>query len=100
MRYCVDAAEQQYNVVTVDLAPDVAPPPETAMRNVLTTSACGVCGTASLQALQDRGISAVGPGLTIDADVLRDPAAASRSGAAGVRPDRRPPRRRAVHITW
>ena len=72
VRYCVDAAEQQYNVVTVDLAPDVAPPPETAMRNVLTTSACGVCGTASLQALQDRGISAVGPGLTIDADVLRD----------------------------
>jgi FdhD protein len=72
VRYCVDAAQQQYNVVTVDLAPGITPPPETAMRNVLTTSACGVCGTASLQALQERGMTPVGSGPRIDADLLRD----------------------------
>jgi FdhD protein len=71
VRYCVDAAEQQYNVVTVDLAPGVTPPDEMSMRNVLTTSACGVCGTASLQALQERGLVPVASGPTVSADVLR-----------------------------
>jgi FdhD protein len=71
IRYCVDAAEQQYNVVTVDLAPGVPPPDEMSMRNVLTTSACGVCGTASLQAMQERGLQPVPPGPTVSAGVLR-----------------------------
>jgi FdhD protein len=71
VRYCVDAAEQQYNVVTVDLAPGVPPPNETVMRNVLTTSACGVCGTASLQALAERGVPPVPPGPLVSAALLR-----------------------------
>jgi FdhD protein len=71
VRYCVDAAEQQYNVVTVDLAPGVASPDQTSVRNVLTTSACGVCGTASLQAMQERGLVPVEPGPIVTADLVR-----------------------------
>ena len=71
VRYCVDAAEQQYNVVTVDLAPGVPPLDESLTRNVLTTSACGVCGTTSLQALHERGLGQLAPGPVVDADVLR-----------------------------
>jgi len=71
VRYCVDAAEQQYNVVTVDLAPGVPSPDPALSRNVLTTSACGVCGTASLQALHDQGFRQLTSGPVIDADVLR-----------------------------
>jgi FdhD protein len=71
VRYCVDASEQQYNVVSVGLAPGVPPPDEELMRNVLTTSACGVCGTASLQALRERGVAHLAPGPVVSADVLR-----------------------------
>lgn len=69
-RYCVDAGQQQYNVVTVDLAPGVPAPSEALMRNVVTTSACGVCGTASLEALAERGVSPVAVGPVVSAAVL------------------------------
>ncbi len=71
VRYCVDAAEQQYNVVTVDLAPGVPPPASALVRSVVTTSACGVCGTASLEALHERGVAPLAPGPIVSADVLR-----------------------------
>jgi FdhD protein len=55
--YCVDPAvdrDQRFNIVNVELAghlrPDLAP----MERHFLTTSACGVCGKASLEALQVR----------------------------------------------
>jgi FdhD protein len=53
MRYCTDG-EQLYNVVSVDLrAPvDLA----FVRRSGTTTSACGVCGKASLDALAERGL--------------------------------------------
>lgn len=44
--------ENTYNVLDVALAPGVAPPaPETA-RNFYTTSSCGVCGKASIEAVE------------------------------------------------
>ena len=55
--YCVDSdvdEEQRYNIITVTLAgglPELAP----LERHFLTTSACGVCGKANLEALQMRG---------------------------------------------
>jgi FdhD protein len=57
LRYCdsVDAeGRNTYNVVDVDLAPGV-PAPDTALdRNFLTSSACGVCGKASIDAIRTR----------------------------------------------
>src|SRR4051812_6560659 len=57
LRYCdsVDAdGRNTYNVLDVDLAPGV-PPPDTGLeRNFYTTSSCGVCGKASIDAIRTR----------------------------------------------
>lgn len=61
IRYCSDPGldeEQRYNVVTVELAPGVVPDLDSVARGMLTTSACGVCGAASLDALRLRGLVA------------------------------------------
>jgi FdhD protein len=53
-RYCdsVDAdGRNTYNVLDVALAPGVEPPDATLERNFYTTSSCGVCGKASLDAV-------------------------------------------------
>ncbi|HEY0449953.1 formate dehydrogenase accessory sulfurtransferase FdhD [Actinophytocola sp.] len=57
LRYCdsVDAdGRNTYNVVDVDLAPGVEPPDTALDRNFYTTSSCGVCGKASIDALRTR----------------------------------------------
>lgn len=59
MRYCDGVDEQgrnTYNVIDVRLTdPEAARPAVAAVeRNLLTTSACGVCGTASIEALHRR----------------------------------------------
>jgi FdhD protein len=55
-RYCVDGreehGEQTYNVLDVTLASDVAVPEASMQRNVLTTSACGICGRSSIEAVR------------------------------------------------
>ncbi len=54
--YCAGAADDDgrntYNVVDVRLADGVAPPAASLERNVYTTSSCGVCGKASLDAVR------------------------------------------------
>ncbi|MEU7556504.1 formate dehydrogenase accessory sulfurtransferase FdhD [Streptomyces sp. NPDC044571] len=53
--YCEGATEDgsnTYNVVNVQLAPGVALPDFTLERNVYTTSSCGLCGKASLDAVR------------------------------------------------
>ncbi|MFJ8076787.1 formate dehydrogenase accessory sulfurtransferase FdhD [Streptomyces sp. NPDC096176] len=53
--YCAGATEDgsnTYNVVDVALAPGVAVPDITLERNVYTTSSCGLCGKASLDAVR------------------------------------------------
>ncbi|MFC0581840.1 formate dehydrogenase accessory sulfurtransferase FdhD [Micrococcoides hystricis] len=58
LRYCAGTDEQgrqTFNVVEAKLAPGV-PLPDTAIeRNVYTTSACGICGTASIDAVEKTG---------------------------------------------
>ena len=57
--YCVDVpAEQLYNVVNVTLHGAI-PELRSLERHFTTTSACGVCGKASLEALEIRGCTAL-----------------------------------------
>src|SRR5215217_4608344 len=57
LRYCdsVDAeGRNTYNVVDVDLAPGVEAPDTALDRNFYTSSSCGVCGKASIDAIRTR----------------------------------------------
>jgi FdhD protein len=63
IRYCGGVGEDganTYNVLDVTLAPGVEPPGLDVTRNFYTTSSCGVCGKASLDAV--RLISRFAPG--------------------------------------
>jgi FdhD protein len=54
-RYCAGATSEgvnTYNVLDVALAPGVAPPDPSIERAFYTTSSCGLCGKASLQAVR------------------------------------------------
>ncbi len=52
-RYCARPdGTNTYNVLDVTLAPHVRPPEVDITRNFYTTSSCGVCGKASLEAVQ------------------------------------------------
>jgi FdhD protein len=56
-RYCDsfdDSGRNTYNVLDVALTPGVAPPDPGVERNFYTTSSCGVCGKASLDAVRLR----------------------------------------------
>ncbi|WP_055403246.1 MULTISPECIES: formate dehydrogenase accessory sulfurtransferase FdhD [unclassified Mycobacterium] len=54
IRYCGGAVDgtNTYNVLDVTLADGVAPPALDVTRNFYTTSSCGVCGKASLDAVR------------------------------------------------
>ena len=55
IRYCAGATvdgENTYNVVDVTLADGVAPPDPSIERSFYTTSSCGVCGKASIDAIR------------------------------------------------
>ncbi|MCG2621031.1 formate dehydrogenase accessory sulfurtransferase FdhD [Arthrobacter sp. I2-34] len=54
MRFCAGEDEQgrqTYNVVEAQLAPGVALPETSLERHVYTSSSCGICGTASIDAV-------------------------------------------------
>src|SRR3954469_2645148 len=56
-RYCDsvdDSGRNTYNVLDVALAPGVPPPDVGVERNFYTTSSCGVCGKAALDAVRTR----------------------------------------------
>jgi FdhD protein len=55
--YCIDPAvdaQQRYNIVNVQLASDAFPALERLERHFTMSSACGVCGKATIEALQTR----------------------------------------------
>jgi FdhD protein len=58
IRYCSDEAsgESSPNIVRVELGPGASFDPVRLQRNFYTTSSCGVCGKASLEALQLTGV--------------------------------------------
>ena len=71
--YCVDSdldAEQRYNIVNVELRGgrefDLRP----LERHFYTTSACGVCGKASLEQLELRGCPVMPSGPEVSAEII------------------------------
>lgn len=65
LRYCPGTDEnglQTFNVVEATLAPGVTLPDTAIERNVYTTSACGICGTASIDAVEKTGQFFLNPG--------------------------------------
>jgi FdhD protein len=73
-RYCDSVDEtgrNTYNVLDLALAPGVAPPDDSVERRFYTTSSCGVCGKASLDAVRTRtAFSPADDPVTLDAEVL------------------------------
>lgn len=64
MSYCVDESvdgEQRYNIVNVELSPGLNPDLQPLERHFYITSACGVCGKASLEALRLRDYPVIPP---------------------------------------
>ncbi|WP_245393665.1 formate dehydrogenase accessory sulfurtransferase FdhD [Allomeiothermus silvanus] len=71
--YCVEEGqEQRYNIVSVELRSQALPRLPTLERHFFTTSACGLCGKASIESLSARGLSPVSGDSTVSAKVLRE----------------------------
>ncbi|MGO9661071.1 MAG: formate dehydrogenase accessory sulfurtransferase FdhD [Acidimicrobiales bacterium] len=72
--YCVErdvAEDQRYNIVNVEVA-GVAPADLAPLeRHFSVTSACGVCGKETMEALRRRGYEPVPDGPSLSADMLR-----------------------------
>jgi FdhD protein len=71
--YCVDAdidAEQQYNIVNVELRGGRSYDLKPLERHFYTTSACGVCGKASLEQLELRGCPVIPPGPKVAPEII------------------------------
>jgi len=67
LMHCLDEGDDgrpTYNVVDVTLAPGVPPPPASATRGFYTTSSCGICGKASIDAIRTRSRYAVSEDMT------------------------------------
>ncbi len=71
--FCIDRdvdAEQRYNIVNVDLAARTLPDLRMLDRHFTTTSACGVCGKANLDALEERGLERIASDIALDAETI------------------------------
>ena len=69
--YCTDEDEDQaFNIVTVTLRPGLVFDASKLERNFYTTSSCGVCGKAALDALEVQGCQVLPDGFTVPADVV------------------------------
>jgi FdhD protein len=71
--YCIDRdvdPSQQYNIVNVDLATRELPDFARLERHFTTTSACGVCGKANLEALEVRGFAPLEDDFTLEPATL------------------------------
>jgi FdhD protein len=71
--YCKDddlPPEQLYNIVIVELDPSLRPDLSPLDRHFHTTSACGVCGKESIDALALRGVSKLDEGPLVSPEVI------------------------------
>jgi FdhD protein len=85
-RYCAGATEEglnTYNVLDVTLGAGVAPPDPSLERSFYTTSSCGICGKASIDAVQTQSAYTVADDpVTVDAALLASLPEKLREGQA------------------
>jgi FdhD protein len=85
-RYCAGATDEgvnTYNVLDVTLAPGVAPPDPSLERAFYTTSSCGLCGRASIDAVRTQSAYDVrDDALRVDPGLLTTFPAKLRAGQA------------------
>ncbi len=80
LRYCADVETQEYNIVTVHLSETAHFDPAELSRNFYTTSSCGVCGKASLEAIEIQGCAPIpSEGPTVTQEIVRSLPEALRS---------------------
>ena len=71
INYCQSDEPQNYNIVVVKLKPGTLFDPGALSRNFYMSSSCGVCGKASLEAVEVRGCEPIpDEGLTVDPAIL------------------------------
>ena len=71
LTYCRGDEPQEYNIVEARLRPGAAFDPGLLNRNFYATSSCGVCGKASLEAVEVQGCTTLaGDDVRLDADLL------------------------------
>lgn len=81
--YCLDADDdQEFNIVTVTLRPGLSFDPARLERNFYTSSSCGVCGKATLEALEIMGCDALPDGPAFNAEVIAGLPAAIKEAQA------------------
>jgi FdhD protein len=71
-RYCAGSGldgVNTYNVLDVTLAPEI-PTSEVVRRNVMTTSACGICGTTTIQTVMRESAYPADPQVRVPADLV------------------------------
>ena len=71
--YCVDPkvdGEQRYNIVNIQLREGLVPNLPSLERHFFTTSACGVCGKTSIEALKIRGVKVIPHDDSVNSEVL------------------------------
>ncbi|MEH2069768.1 MAG: formate dehydrogenase accessory sulfurtransferase FdhD [Nostoc sp.] len=71
--YCVDESidgEQRHNIVNVELRHGLIPDLQPLERHFYISSACGVCGKASLEALHLRGCPVIPAGVTVTPEII------------------------------
>jgi FdhD protein len=72
LTYCRGDEDQEYNVVEARLRPGVPFDADAMRRNVFTSSSCGICGKASIDAVQATGCSVLAPGFQVSSTLLPD----------------------------
>lgn len=72
IKYCTDlnTTEQNYNIIRVELKEDVVFNTAVLNRNFYSTSSCGVCGKASIEAIQTQCTTIVNQGLQVTSDFI------------------------------
>ena len=72
LTYCRGDEAQEYNLVEARLRAGVPFDVDAMRRNVFTSSSCGICGKASIEAVQATGCSMLAEGFRVSAALLPD----------------------------